>query len=451
MGSNSRAPPSGRTPPSPHQMTSLRRTLGTADLTFLVIGNVIGSGIFLVPSTILRQTGSVRVALVVWAVGGLLSLFGALSYAELGAMDGSSGGLYAYTRDAFGRFAAFLYGWTMFFVVCAGTVAALAVAAANYMGQFVELTAGMKQAIAVGIIVSIAVMNVRGTRGSATLLNWTTSIKVVAIVVMSLLLLMLGTSPVATADTPLTVPPSVLSAVATAMIAVLWAYEGWQYVTFSAGEAKDPQRALPIAIALGTLALIAIYLLANFAYLAALGPAGVAASDRVAGDATAAVLGPWAGKAIALAIIVSMYSAAHATVMTLPRVFFSMAQDKLLFARFAEVHPRFGTPAVAIIASCVWASVLALSGTFDQLLTYVIFIGWIFYALGAAAVIRLRVIRPDAVRPYRVPGYPFTPLLFVLAAIVIVGNQIVTEPRQSAIGLGMVLLGVPAYWWWNRR
>ena len=433
-------------------MTSLRRTLGTADLTFLVIGNVIGSGIFLVPSTILAQTGSVRVALLVWAVGGLLSLFGALSYAELGAMDGSSGGLYAYTRDAFGRFAAFLYGWTMFFVVCAGTIAALSVAAANYMGQLVELTTGMKQAIAVGLIVIMAVINVRGSRGSAMVLNWTTSIKVVAIVVMSLLLLTLGTSPAATAaDTPLTIPPSVLSAVATAMIAVLWAYEGWQYVTFSAGEAKDPQRALPIAIALGTLALIAIYLLANFAYLAALGPAGVAASERVASDATAAVLGPWAGKAIAFAIVVSMYSAAHGTVMTMPRVFYAMAQDKLLFARFAEVHPRFGTPAVAIIASCTWAAVLALSGTFDQLLTYVIFIGWIFYALGAAAVIRLRMIRPDAVRPYRVPGYPFTPALFVLAAIVIVGNQIVTEPAQSAVGLGMVLLGAPAYWWWNRR
>jgi APA family basic amino acid/polyamine antiporter len=320
------------------------------------------------------------------------------------------------------------------------------------MGQFFALTAGMKQAVAVGIIISIAVMNVRGTRGSATLLNWTTSIKVVAIVVMSLLLITLGTSPVATAaDTPLTVPPSVLSAVATAMIAVLWAYEGWQYVTFSAGEARDPQRALPIAIAFGTLALIAIYLLANFAYLAALGPAGVAASDRVAGDATAAVLGPWAGKAIALAIVVSMYSAAHATVMTLPRVFYSMAQDKLLFARFAGVHATFGTPAFAIIASCAWAAVLALSGTFDQLLTYVIFIGWIFYALGAAAVIMLRIKKPDAVRPYRVPWYPLTPILFVLAAIVIVGNQIVTEPRQSAIGLGMVLLGVPAYWWWTRR
>lgn len=432
-------------------MTSLRRTLGTADLTFLVIGNVIGSGIFLVPSTILKQSGSVRVALAVWFVGGALSLFGALSYAELGAMDGSSGGLYAYTRDAFGRFAAFLYGWTMFFVVCAGTIAALAVAAANYMGQFAELTPLMKQGIAVGLILTMAVMNVRGSRGSATVLNWTTSIKVIAIVVMSLLLLTLGSSPVATsADTPLSVPPSLLSAVATAMIAVLWAYEGWQYVTFSAGEAKDPQRALPIAIGLGTLALIAIYLLANFAYLAALGPAGVAASDRVAGDATAAVLGPWAGKAIAFAIVVSMYSAAHATVMTMPRVFFSMAQDKLLFAKFADVHPRFGTPAVAIIAACVWAAVLALSGTFDQLLTYVIFIGWIFYALGAAAVIVLRVRKPDAVRPYRVPGYPFTPILFVLAAIVIVGNQILTEPRQSAIGLGMVLLGAPAYWWWNR-
>jgi APA family basic amino acid/polyamine antiporter len=235
------------------------------------------------------------------------------------------------------------------------------------------------------------------------------------------------------------------------MISVLWAYEGWQYVTFSAGEAHDPQKSLPRAIAIGTAILIGIYLLANLGYLAALGPDGVAASDAVASDATAAVLGPWAGKAIAFAIVVSMYSAAHATVMTIPRVFFSMAQDGLLFKRLGAVHPKYGTPAAAIVAACVWAAILAMSGTFDQLLTYVIFIGWIFYALGAVAVLVLRHTRPDAPRPFKVPGYPFTPLLFVLAAMVIIANQIVGDPRQSAIGLGVVLAGVPAYVWWTRR
>ena len=437
-------------------MTSLRRTLGTTDLTLLVIGNVIGSGIFLVPSTVLTQSGSVRVALLVWLVGGVLSLFGALSYGELGAMDGSSGGLYAYTRDAFGRFAGFLYGWTLFFVIGAGTIATLAVAAANYMGQFAELTPRLKQLIAVGLIAVMAVINVRGTRGSASVQNWATGLKVGAIVVMSLILLLMGSSSDAATATAAAAPPliassSLFSAVGTAMISVLWAYEGWQYVTFSAGEALDPQRSLPRAITIGTIALIAIYLLANVAYLAALGPAGVAASDRVAGDATAAVLGPWAGKAIAVAIIISMYSAAHATVITAPRVYYTMAKDRVFFDKLAEVHPKFGTPAFAIITSCGWAAVLAWSGTFEQLLTYVVFIGWIFYALGAGAVLVLRRTRPDAVRPFRVPGYPWTPILFIIAAIAIVGNAIVTQPLQAAIGLGVVLLGAPAFWFWDRR
>ena len=434
----------------PASMPQLKRTLSTTDLTVVVIGNVIGSGIFIVPAVVLRQTGSVTGAMLVWLIGGALSLFGALSYGELGGMDASSGGLYAYTRDALGRFAAFLYGWTMFFVVCAGTVAALAVAATTYIGQLVTLDPWMTRAIPLLLILIIAITNVRGSRESAQVLNWTTGLKVVAIVVMSLLLITMGEGTTATAVNELVPPASPINAAATAMISVLWAYEGWQYVTFSAGEAHDPQKSLPRAIAIGTAILIGIYLLANVGYLAALGPAGVAASDAVASDATAAVLGPWAGKAIAFAIVVSMYSAAHATVMTIPRVFFSMAQDGLLFKRLGAVHPKYGTPAAAIVAACVWAAILAMSGTFDQLLTYVIFIGWIFYALGAVAVLVLRRTRPDAPRPFKVPGYPFTPLLFVLAAMVIIANQIVGDPRQSAIGLGVVLAGVPAYIWWTR-
>ncbi|MBV6522245.1 MAG: Serine/threonine exchanger SteT [Gemmatimonadaceae bacterium] len=433
-------------------MTTLRRTLGATDLTLLVIGNVIGSGIFLVPSTVLKQSGSVSMALIVWLVGGVLSLFGALAYAELGAMDGSSGGLYAFTRDAFGAFPAFLYGWTLFLVIGAGTIATLAVAAANYMGQFADLTPRMKQWIAVTLIAIMAIINVRGTRGSASVQNWATGIKVGAILVMSGILLLAGATPEHSARAGSIAPGvSLLSAVGTAMISVLWAYEGWQYVTFVAGEAIDPQRSLPRAITSGTAALIAIYMVANLAYLAALGPERMAASDRVAGEAIAAVLGPWAGKAIAVAIIISMYSAAHATVITVPRVYFTMAQDGVFFARLAEVHPRYGTPAFAIVTSSIWAAVLAWSGTFEELLTYVVFIGWIFYALGAAAVIALRRKRPNAERAFRVPGYPLTPILFVLAAIALVGNTIVTQPAQAAKGLLIVFLGIPAYWFWNRR
>lgn len=433
-------------------MTGLRRSLSTTDLTLLVIGNVIGSGIFLVPSSVLRQSGSVRIALLVWLLAGVVSLFGALSYAELGAMDRSSGGLYAYIRDAFGRLPAFLYGWTLFFVIGAGTVAALAVAAANYMGQFAEITPRMKQLIAVALIAAMGVINVRGVRGSASVQNWATGIKVGAIVVMSIILLVMGGAR-SVSHVPLAPAPtsSVLTAIGMAMISVLWAYEGWQYVTFAAGEAREPQRSLPRSIATGTVALIAIYLLANVGYLAALGPGAVAGSERVAGEAVAAVLGTGAGKVIALAIIISMYSAAHSTVITAPRVYYTMAQDGVFFAKLAEVHPRFGTPAFAIVTSCLWAAALAWSGTFEQLLTWVVFVGWIFYALGAASVIVLRRTRPDVERPFRVPGYPWMPLLFVAAAVAIVGNTILTQPRQSIIGLGVVVAGAPAFWFWNRR
>ena len=432
---------------------TLARTLGTRDLTLLVVGNVIGSGIFLVPSSVLAQSGeSVPVAMAVWLVGGILSLLGALSYAELGAMEGtgSGGGLYTFIRDGFGAFPAFLYGWTLFFVIGAGTIATLSVAAANYMTQFTPMSAMQKNVVAVTLIVLMAAINVRGTREGATVQNVATAIKVTAILGMSGVMFALGNGSSAVAAAHVITPPSV-SGVGLSIISVLWAYEGWQYVTFVSAEAKDPQRSLPRAITIGTLLLIAIYLIANFAYLAALGPAKVAASERVAGEAVAAVMGPAAGWLIAAAIIVSMYSAAHSTVITVPRVYFAMARDGLFFRRLTEVHPRYGTPAVAIISSCAWAMVLALTGTFEQLLTYVVFIGWIFYALGAAAVIALRIKRPDAVRPFRVPLYPLTPVLFVLAGAVIVLNTVVTQPRDSAIGIAVVFAGAPAYLLWKRR
>ncbi len=431
-------------------MTTLRRTLGTTDLTLLVIGNVIGSGIFIVPSVVLRQSGgSVTVASIVWLVGGVLSLLGALSYGELASMDRKSGGLYAFIRDGFGPFPAFLYGWTLFFVIGAGTIATLAVAASNYLGQFSELSPLMKKGVSVGLIVVMAVINVLGTRGSASVQNVATAIKVGAILVMSALLFLLGDAASA-ATGPVATSAVSIAGVGLAMISVLWAYVGWQYVTFADAEALNPQRTLPRAIAVGTVALILIYLIANFAYLAALGPGGVMASERVAAEATAAVLGPGAGRLIAAAIILSMYSAAHATVITAPRVYFAMANEGLFFRKLAEVHPRYGTPAVAIIASCTLAALLAVTGTFEQLLTYVVFVGWIFYALGAAAVIALRKRRPEAARPFRVPGYPLTPVLFILAAAALVGHTIVSQPGRAAVGIGMVLLGAPAYLLWRR-
>lgn len=431
----------------------LKRTLGVRDLILLAVGTVIGSGVFIVPSAVLRNTGgSVSLALLVWLFAGVLSLLGALTYGELGAMDGGSGGLYAYIRDAFGSFAAFLYGWTLFLVISSGSVATLAVATASYMGQLVELSELAKKAIAVLMIVLVTWTNVRGTRQSASVQNVTTLLKVVAILVMSALLIAFGDA-FTWSGTPAagTEPVSLVAGVGLAMIAVLWAYEGWQYATFAVGETIDPQRSFPRAMLIGTAALIGIYIVANVGYVVAMGPTGVMSSSRVAADAVSTVLGPGAARVIAVAIIISMYSAANGLTLTAPRAYYAMARDGNFFAKMAEVHPRFGTPAFAIIASSAWACVLAVTGTFEQLLTYVVFVGWIFYGLGATAVFVFRRTRPSAVRPYRVPGYPVTPLLFVLSAAAIVGNTVFSQPGRAALGLSVVLVGAPAYFIWRRR
>lgn len=234
------------------------------------------------------------------------------------------------------------------------------------------------------------------------------------------------------------------------MIGVLWAYEGWQYVTFSAGETINPQRTFPRALAIGTTALIGIYLVANIAYVAALGPETVAASTRVASEAVTALFGPAAGMLIAAAILVSIFSAANGLTLTAPRVYYAMAKDTLFFQRLASVHPRFGTPAFAIATSSAWAIVLAATGTFEQLLTYVVFAGWLFYALGAMSVFVYRRRAPNASRPFSVPGYPLTPALFILAALAIVVNTIVVQPDRALVGMGLVLVGVPAYLFWRK-
>jgi APA family basic amino acid/polyamine antiporter len=243
---------------------------------------------------------------------------------------------------------------------------------------------------------------------------------------------------------------ALFSASGLAMIATLWAYEGWQYVTFSAGETRDPQRTFPRGIIIGTAGVVVLYLLANVAYIRVLGGAGVARSDRVAADAVGAAFGPVAAATIAIVAEIAVLSALNSVILTAPRVFYAMARDGVFFRRLAEVHPRFGTPAFAILTSAVWAMLLAATGTYEQLLTYVIFSGWIFYGLGALSVFWYRRHRPDVPRPFRVPGYPVTPALFVVSALALVINTMFGQPLRAAIGLGIVLLGAPAFYAWRR-
>jgi APA family basic amino acid/polyamine antiporter len=441
-------------------MSALSRTLRPRDLLLLFIGSVIGSGIFLTPGLILRQlNGSVGAASLVWIVGGVLSLLGALTYAELSATNPEAGGLYCFIRDGFGRIPAFLYGWSLFLVIASGTIAALSHAFTRYLAEIIPMPAAAIKPVAVAMIAVVTAVNVWGTRKSSDLQNWTTLIKASAVVILSAVLLALGHhAHELPAALPATQHGSALfSAFGLAMIAVLWAYEGWQFGTYSAGEVIDPQKSFPRAFLIGSLLLVALYLVANVAYLIALGPAASTASDAIAATAASSVLGPWAGKLVALAILISVFSSTNSVILTAPRVFYAMANDNLFFKKLAEVHPRFGTPANAIVALGVWSSILACASKFADLASGAIFVGWIFYGLGAAAIFPLRRKSPNAKIPYRVPGYPFTPFLFVLAAAAIVANAIILAFYDPAsfqhilVAIVLFLLGLPAYAFWRRH
>ena len=438
----------------PSSTATLARTLGLRDLTMLVIGGVIGSGIFLVPGAIQRQVGgSVGLAILVWAAGGLLSLVGALTYGELAAMKPEAGGLYVYIRDCFGRLPAFIYGWTLFLVVATGGIATLAVAFSAYLGNIVPLTPFTTKLAAIAMIGVITVVNIYGTRESSDLQNWTTYIKVALILGMSAVLLWLGHGFQGSQDIlrPVSISGSLLSNFGLAMIAALWSYEGWQFASFSAGEAAHPQRDFPRAFFYGTLSLTVIYVIAALSYVAALGPAAAARSDTIAATAMAVILGPTAAKFVAFLVMISTFSAANSIQLTAPRVYYAMAGDGLFFRKMAEVHPRFRTPAFAILTAGVWAAILACLGSFQQLFTYVIFTGWIFYGLAGASIFVYRRRMPGADLPYRVPGYPWTPAIFVLATAALVVNAIFSGPAGAIEGLGVVLAGVPAYLIWRTR
>ncbi len=433
-------------------MTELKRIFTWRTIAVLTIGSVIGSGIFVVPSVVLRDSGgSVGLATMVWIVGGILSYLGALTYAELAAMNPGSGGLYLYIRDAFGSAVAFAYGWTLFVVIGSGTVAALAVASSTYLAVWVPMSPTTQRMVGVLFALLVSIINVLGTEQSTTVLKVGTAIKLGAIALLVIALPALG-SGFSTVDRvwPALSTPGLAATTGLALVSVLWAYEGWQYLTFMTGETIEPQKNFPRGLALGVFGLIVIYVLAALAYVAALGPAAVMGSNRVAADAAGAVLGGSWAKIIAIPIIISMLTAAQANSMMSARVYYAMAKDGVFFRRMANVHPRFGTPAFALVAAGIWSAILAASGTFDVLLQYVVFVGWLFYSLGGLAVLALRRSRPEAARPFRVPGYPVTPILFVVSGLAIVVNTVVQSPQKGLIGLGATAAALPIYLIWRR-
>lgn len=429
----------------------LRRALGLMDCAFLVIGAVIGSGIFLTPGGIARMTRSVSAIFLVWILGGVLSYCGALAHAELGAAFPKAGGIYVFLREAYGRRTAFLYGWCVFFVVVTGSIATLASAFAIYLAYLVPLSPWILKSLAVGVILVLTWINCLGVRSAAWVQNLLTVIKIGSLVGIALVLFSSGKgsfqhfdgAPVSAAGVP-------WSAVGMAMIAVLWAYDGWHLLTFAAGEVKNPSRNITGGLLLGMLVVIALYLTVNVSYLYILPFAALSGSSRVASDALEHAIGPMGGTLVAVAILISITGAMNSNILGGPRVYFAMAREGLFFKSAAYVSPRYQVPTISILLNGVWASFLALVGSFEQLFSYVIFVSWIFFALGAAAVIVLRRKRPELERPYKVWGYPWVPLAFIVVAAAIVLNTVVNDFKNSFWGLLVVLTGLPAYLWWNR-
>ncbi len=431
-------------------MSELRRDLTLYDAMNLVIGTIIGSGIFLVPAEIARAVHQPGWMLAVWVIGGVLTMLGALSLAELGAAMPDAGGIYSFITRGFGRLPGFLCGWMLFTVATSGSIATLGAAFPIYLGAFVPLNPTTTKVVGVLAIALLTWINIVGVKNGARVGNVLTALKVGGLVVMVVVIFLLpGPAPDATRAPapPLPTGPVPLAAVGVALVAVLWAYEGWHDVSFAAGEIHEPQKNFPRGLIGGVAIVIALYLLANLAYLKVLTPAEIAASDRVALTAMTRVTGEWGGKLLTAAILCSILGAMNALILAGPRAYYQMAKDGLFIERVSRVHPKWRTPVEALLFQGLWSGFLVLIiGGFAQLFTYVIFGGWIFYALAVLSVIALRKKEPDLPRPYRVPGYPFVPILFGATALAIVVNTLVETPREALFGLAFIGLGVPVYY-----
>ncbi len=456
-------------PSEAHAHPELKRVLGIWSAAAIVVGTVIGSGIFLVPSSMIQNVGTPLMVFAVWVFGGLLTLFGALSYAELAAAMPEAGGEYVYLREAYGPLWGFLYGWTQMWVAKSGSIATLATGFFIYLANFqpglekvwmvVPLPLGEAgrpleirygQLLAMAVIAALALINYFGVRAGG---NVQVSVTVVKVLLLAAIVVIgLGTAHGTSANYHTSMPaPGGIAGFFAALVAALWAYDGWNNVAMVASEVRKPQRNLPLALILGSLAVLAIYLLTNLAYFRVLPADSVAGTDRVAGEMMRRILGPGGAAAVSVAAMISIFAALNGSILSGSRVPFAMARDGLFFRRVGFVHPQHRTPSVSILALSAWAALLVLSGRYDQLYTYVIFASVILYAMATASVIVLRFKRPDLPRPYRTLGYPVIPAIFVIAISCLVVSTLLKSPRESLMGLVLISVGLPFYFYWKRR
>jgi APA family basic amino acid/polyamine antiporter len=422
----------------------------------MVVGTIIGASIFVQPSEITGQVPTTTGVFAVWAVSGILTLFGALVCAELASSFPQSGGVYVYLREAFSPAVGFLWGWAMFWTMHSGIIAAVAVVCARYAGFFVELDDLELRLVAISVILALSVVNYMGVRHGTLLQTAITAGKLLAVGGIIVVGLLFGgdahtaaVAATAAAASPLDTSYSI-GDFALAMVAGLFAFGGWHMVTYNAEETQNPERTIPRALIIGTLVVTGCYVLLNAVYLYVLPMEVVASSDRVAADAADAVVGRGGGAMMAGLVVFSTIGALSGIILAGPRVYYAMARDGLLFRWLGEVHEVRRTPHRAIVLQGIWASVLVFTGSYRVLFTRVIYTEWIFFGLMAIGLVVLRRRGSGGVG-YRTPWYPFVPIAFALSAFAIVANQVARQPIESLTGLGLVLAGVPVYFIWVRR
>ena len=445
----------------------LVRGIGLSGAILLVIGSVIGSGIFLTTGTMIQELPSTILVLSAWTAGGLLAMAGGLTYAEMGSMFPRSGGLYVFLSEAYGALSGFLFGWACLLVILTGSVATVAVGFAEYFSYFFpslgtdrvlttfvmpwgawNISAG--QLVAAGSIAVITAINYVGVRSGNGANAALTAAKVAGLIALPLMAV--AYAQVTPTFTP-AVPPDVLRPLASfgiIMIAVMWTYEGWYYVAFAGGEIKDAARNVPRALIYGTLALTMIYVVVNIAYFYALPIGEMSGVVRIAEKAMTALIGPIGAAFIAGTVVISTFGCNVAGVIASSRTCFAMAADGRFFPPAARVHPVYRTPHIALLITSVWSAFLTLTGSYETLFTYVTFASVLFGTLGGAAIFVLRARRPEVPRPYRALGYPVIPALYVLGSFALVWNTLMERPVASIAGLGLVALGVPFYVYWSR-
>jgi APA family basic amino acid/polyamine antiporter len=448
----------------------LIRQLGLFDSTMMMMGIVIGSGIFLTTGIMAQAVPSIPMILLAWLLGGLLILAGALTYAELGVSLPEAGGQYVYLREAYGHLFGFLFGWKMFLVNMTGSIAALGVAFAEYFGSFfpslstqkillstkigsLTYTLSRGQLVAVAVILLLTSINYIGVAFGKTVQNVLTVIKIGTILVFIVVGFSLANGP----SVDLSFNPEgwslaqLLTGFGLAFVSVFWAFDGWNNINYVAGEIKDPKRNLKFALIMGTLGTTLLYFFTNIVYFFALPLDEMKGVVTVAERASFSLFGATAAGLISAMILISILGALNGAIFVGPRVYYAMARDGLFFKRVGGVHPRFKTPGFSLVLQAVWASFLALTGTFEQLFTFAMFAGILFWVLAAAAIFTLRKKRPDLPRPYKAWGYPAVPMIFIVALSGILLNTLVRRPVESLAGVALMIVGIPVYYFWDKK